>query len=61
MGVPLKKHLEVPRVPAGTPDPVLGTSRSVWCDESDALGESETLQPLDAWLVPFARITDAEH
>ena len=49
-------HLDVPRVPAGTPDPVLGASLSVWCDSPEALGERETLELLDTWLVPFARV-----
>ena len=49
-------HLDVPRVPTGTPDPVLGASLSVWCDSPDALGERETLELLDTWLVPFARV-----
>ncbi|SLN01858.1 Beta-hexosaminidase [Corynebacterium xerosis] len=53
-------HLEVPPVPAGTPDPVLGASLSVWCDAPDVMGERELLERLDTWLVPFARIMAAD-
>jgi hexosaminidase len=49
-------HHDVPPVPAGAPDPVLGASLSVWCDAPDVLGEEETLALLDTWLVPFARV-----
>jgi len=49
-------HHDVPSVPEGTPDPVLGASLSVWCDAPDVLGERETLDLLDSWLVPFARV-----
>lgn len=50
------RHIDVPPVPAGTPDPMLGASLSVWCDAPDALGERETLELLDTWLVPFAKV-----
>lgn len=50
------QHLDVPRVPAGTPDAVLGASLSVWCDAPDVLGERETLELLETWMVPFARV-----
>ncbi|MGP5126603.1 family 20 glycosylhydrolase [Brachybacterium tyrofermentans] len=53
-------HLEVPPVPAGTPDPVLGASLSVWCDAPEVMGERELLERLDTWLVPFARIMAAD-
>lgn len=53
-------HLEVPPVPAGTPDPVLGASLSLWCDAPDVMGEQEVLERLDTWLVPFARIMAAD-
>lgn len=49
-------HHDVPHVPAGTPDPVLGASLSVWCDSPEALGERGMLELLDTWLVPFARV-----
>lgn len=52
-------HLEVPAVSAGTPDPVLGASLSVWCDVPDVMGERELLERLDTWIVPFARIMAA--
>lgn len=50
------QHLDVPPVPAGTRDPVLGASMSVWCDAPDVLTEQETMALLDTWLVPFARV-----
>jgi len=50
------QHIDVPPVPAGTPDPVLGASMSVWCDSPDALDEIGTLDLLETWLVPFARV-----
>lgn len=52
------QHIDIPPVPAGTPDPVLGASLSVWCDSPDVLGEAETLDLLDTWLVPFAAVMD---
>lgn len=52
------QHIDVPPAPAGMPDPVLGASLSVWCDSPDALGETETLDLLDTWLVPFAAVMD---
>lgn len=54
-----ESHLDVPPVPAGEPDPVLGASMSVWCDAPDVLGEAETFELLDTWLVPFARVMGA--
>lgn len=57
------QHHDVPPVPAGTPDPVLGASMSVWCDAPEVLDERETLDLLDTWLVPFARVmqSPADH
>ena len=49
-------HVEIPPVPVGEADPVLGASLSVWCDAPEVLGERETFALLDTWLVPFARI-----
>lgn len=51
--------IDVPPAPAGTPDPVLGASLSLWCDAPDLLGEEELLALLDTWLVPFARVMSA--
>ncbi|MFC0672894.1 family 20 glycosylhydrolase [Brachybacterium hainanense] len=48
------EHLDVPPVPEGHADPVLGASLSVWCDAPEVLGEKELLALLDTWLVPFA-------
>lgn len=53
-------HHDVPEVPAGAPDTVLGASMSVWCDSPDALAEAEMFELLDTWLVPFARVMGAE-
>ena len=50
------QHIDIPPVPAGMPDPVLGASLSVWCDAPSVLGEHETLELLDTWMVPFARV-----
>lgn len=52
------QHIDIPAVPEGTPDAVLGASMSVWCDSPDVLGETETLDLLDTWLVPFAAVMD---
>lgn len=54
------QHIDVPPVPEGTPDPVLGASLSVWCDSPDVLGETETLDLLDTWLVPFAAVMERQ-
>lgn len=50
------QHIDVPPVPAGQADPVLGASLSAWCDAPEILTEQETLALLDTWLVPFARV-----
>ena len=55
------RHHDVPAVPAGEADPVLGASLSAWCDAPDVLGEAETFELLDTWLVPFARVMGASH
>ncbi|MGP9539935.1 family 20 glycosylhydrolase [Brachybacterium sp. AOP43-C2-M15] len=49
-------HLDVPPVPAGAPDPVLGASLSMWCDSPELMGEREALELLDTWAAPFARV-----
>lgn len=55
------QHLDVPPVGPGEHDPVRGASMSVWCDQPDALPERETMELLDTWLVPFARIMTTSH
>lgn len=55
------RHHDVPAVSEGAPGPVLGASLSAWCDAPDVLGERETLELLDTWLVPFARVMGASH
>lgn len=50
------QHIDVPAVAPGEHDPVRGASMSVWCDAPDVLSELETLDLLETWLVPFARI-----
>ncbi len=49
------QHIDVPPVPVGETDPVVGASMSVWCDAPELLTEQETFALLDTWLVPFAR------
>jgi len=49
-------HVDVPPVPPGQEDLVLGASLSLWCDAPEILSEEETLALLDTWLVPFARV-----
>ena len=50
------RHIDVPPVPVGEDDPVVGASMSAWCDAPEVLSEEETLALLDTWLVPFARV-----
>lgn len=50
------RHIDVPPVPVGEVDPVLGASMSLWCDAPGILSEQEALALLDTWLVPFAQV-----
>lgn len=45
---------DVPQVPDGTPDPVLGASMSVWCDAPEVLTPEQVWTQLEPWLVAFA-------